>query len=182
MITQKVSTNISTVVTLAEAKEHSRITEPDDDPQLQLYLDSAHDMVEMWLNRKLSPTQMAGFHHNFVPEIMLPYPPVTSIDSIVCEAFDGTELTVPVDGYKLVTITSTLRFLNDYSTCKNFIITFTCGYATPEAVPAAIKHSIRMTCATLYEMREDAIVGTQVNEVPLTARNILRSYRVRTTQ
>lgn len=180
MLTKHVTHPELDIVSVDDAMEHSRITDYDDEPVIQMCVESAHDMVQQWLNRKIVPTQMIGVVKTFKHEIILPYPPIISIDLINVD--DGTEdgIDLTSDDYKFDDITGSVIFKKDYSMYSDIKITFTCGYDT-DACPAAIKHAIRMTFATLYEMREDAIIGTQVNEVPVTARNIIRSYKVRST-
>jgi len=180
MITVKKTLVPIEVVTLAQAKEHSRITDSGDDVMVQMALDAAHDMVENWLNRKLAPTDILGIETNFKPEMVLPYPPIASITSLFAEDKNGdsVELTLGTD-FKFDDITGSIKFIVNHSDKLDFKVEYKCGYPSLASCPAAVKHAVRMTFATLYENREDAVVGTQVNEVPLTARNIIKFYRVR---
>jgi len=181
MITKQLTYPILDVVNIDEALEHSRITDVQDEVMVQMALESAHSMVQQWLNRKLVPTQMIGYLLNFENNIVLPYSPIISIDSITY--FDGINtITVLTTDYIFNDIIGSLQFKKDFSKYTDFKITYTCGYNTTDLIPNAIKHSIRMTFATLYEMREDALTGTQINEVPVSARNILKTFRLRTTK
>lgn len=172
------------IVTLMEAQEHSRITDDYDELVVQECLDAATDLVQQWLNRKLYPTNVIHQRDVHLKEMTIPYPPIASITKVTAEDCDETEcdLEEGVD-WKWDVVTGSVKFFKNFNSISsqfsNFRIHYLCGYETPSNVPDAIKHAILMTFATLYENREDIIVGTQVNAVPLSARRILSSHRVR---
>jgi len=181
MITKQLTYPVLDIVNIDEALEHSRITDVQDEVMVQMALESAHSMVQQWLNRKLKPTQMIGYLSKFSFNVVLPYSPIISIETITY--FDGINtITVPTTDYTFNDIVGSLRFKFNLSMFTDFKIAYTCGYNSTDIIPNAVKHSIRMTFATLYEMREDALTGTQINEVPVSARNILKTFRLRTTK
>lgn len=181
MITIQISDDPLELVSLDEAKEHSRITDSDDDDVVQGKLDAAHDMIQQWLRRKLQPTTVVGVEENYSPEIMLPFPPITAINSIDAEDANGDLVTIPVEDYKFDDVIGSVRIKTSYKQHSRFRINFTCGYPVGKC-PKAVQHGIKMAFATLYEYREDSVVGTQINDVPITARNIIKSFRVRSTK
>lgn len=167
--------------------EHSRITDLYDEVVVQTCIDSAHDLVQKWLNRPLYPTTFIGVVDEFSPIIYLPNPTVKQVISITAEDADYNEiyLTENVD-WKFDCIDETVRFKNnsptDFTKLNRFKIKYCSGYDpdSDDPVPPAVISAILMTAATLYENREDTIVGTQINEVPLKAQRILRVHRRRT--
>ena len=166
-------------MTIEDAMEHSRITDSYDELVVQMCLDSAHDLVQQWLNRKLVPTQMVFGLEEWKSKVHLQYPPVVSITEIKAEDSAEAEVTLTAgDDFKFDDVFQTVILKESTVDYTNFKIVVDCGYRDGEC-PEAVKHAIRMTFATLYENREDLVVGTQVNEVPMTARKILRSHRVR---
>jgi uncharacterized phiE125 gp8 family phage protein len=183
MITQKIGSTELNVVSINDAMEHSRITDSYDEIMVQMTLDAAHDLVESWLNRKLVPTVMVGVADLFERKIILPYPPVQEIVTVT--VLDKNEELIVVDdtNFRFDPVRSVLTFTKAATRIlvgtTELTITFNCGYQSVDVIPAAVKHAIRMTFATLYEVREDVVVGTQINTVPLTARNILKAHRVR---
>lgn len=181
MITKQLSLDPLELVSLDKAKEHSRITDADDDEDVQDKLDAAHDAVQQWLRRKLIPTTMVGIEEHYSPEIILPYPPISVITKVEAEDTTGELVELPTDDYKFDDIIGSVRIKTTYKYHTRFRIYFTCGYLDDQC-PKAVQHAIKMTFATFYEMREDAIIGTQINEVPVTARNIIRSFRVGSTR
>jgi uncharacterized phiE125 gp8 family phage protein len=177
LLTQDTTTEI---VTLEEAMEHSRITDSYDEMVVQGALDAAHDLVQQWLNRKLYPSTIIGQIINFRPRITLPYPPIESVTSVKAEDCNGDEV-ILVEGvdWKFDFIGETIRFIgNTNPTLSEFTFEYSAGYQTIDSVPNAVKHAIKMTFATLYENREDTVIGLSINSVPLTARRVLASHRV----
>ena len=90
-------------------------------------------------------------------------------------------MTIPVEDYKFDDVIGSVRIKTAYKQHSRFRINFTCGYPVGKC-PKAVQHGIKMAFATLYEYREDSVVGTQINDVPITARNIIKSFRVRSTK
>jgi len=181
MITKQTSYPILDVVDIDQALEHSRITEVEDEVMVEMALESAHSSVQQWLNRKIVTTTMRGIEPIFKKEIVLPYPPIQSVESVTYTDANDVSQTLNITDYSFDDITGSVKFKTDLSKYKDFIVNYTCGYNATDVIPPAVKHAIRMTFATLYEMREDALTGTQINEVPVSARNIIKSFRVRST-
>lgn len=185
MLTYIVSQDTSTeIVSLQEAQEHSRITDSYDELVVQECLDSAHDLVQQWLNRKLYPTVAIHQRDEWRNEITLPFAPICQILAVTADFTDEVEYVLEegVD-WKWDHVTGSIKFYRAFtyiaSQYTNYRIQYNCGYGTPQDVPAAVKHAILMTFATLYENREDTVIGTQVNTVPLTAQRVLKSHRLR---
>ncbi len=169
----------SEIVTLEEAMEHSRITDSYDELVIQGCLDAAHDLVQQWLNRKLTLTTIVGQIIDFRSRITLPFPPIHSVASLTAEDSSHKTVTLTEDvDWKFDSISESIRFLTDCSMYSNFEFNYSAGYTDYKDVPKAIRHAIKMTFATLYENREDVVIGTQVNELPLTAKRLINSHRV----
>ncbi len=171
------------IVSIEEAMEFNRITDDYDEQVVQVCLDTAHDIIQQYLNRRLSPTQIAGVTEEFRQCITLPYPPVHKIESIECEDFNENVITLS-EGvhYTFDSIRQMIRFKRNWREARNhqnFTIKFVCGYKCVDDVPRAVKHAIRMTYATLYEVREDVVVGQKANQIPSPAKRICKPYRVR---
>ncbi len=187
MLAKVLSVDTTTeIVSLEEATEHQRITDLWDELVVTGCVDAAIDAVQFWLNRKLYPTTIIGQEEHYSKEITLSYPKIKSVDPTITAEDMYMEAVTLVEGTDWVfdDIFGTIRFKPNISmieTYKNFRITYVCGY-DPETdpVPPAVKHAILMTAATLYENREDTIVGTQINEVPLDSKRLIRTHRVRT--
>jgi len=57
-------------------------------------------------------------------------------------------------------------------------ITYITGYDDVADIPQAIKQAILMIVGHLYENRQDVIVGSQVNAMPLSSRSLLDPYKI----
>lgn len=189
MITKVVSCdNSHEIVSLEQFCEHSRITDLYDEIAIQQCLDAAIDSVQVWLNRKLYPTRIVGISDNFAEELYLPFPTIRKINSISAEDKTYTDVILQqsVD-WKFDGITEYVRFLptstTKFTQLKRFRVDYECGYCPDtDPIPPAVIHAILMTAATLYENREDVVVGTQINNVPLDAQRLIRVHRIRTSQ
>lgn len=184
MITKILSIDDSAeIASIEDFCEHSRITDLYDELVVQQCLDAAHDLVQKWLNRKLYPTKLVGSTDTYANEIILPYPTIHSIESVIAEDENLDDVVLSsVTEWKFDCVNQTVRFRagNRAQNLGRIRVVYNCGYGiNNEAVPPAVKHAILMTAATLYENREDSIVGTQINEVPLDAQRILRVHRNR---
>lgn len=98
-------------------------------------------------------------------------------------------LTTLVDGTDYIVSTecepAILQFINipTVSTTKiyPFEVVLNCGWSSAGAVPKPIKQAILMCVANLYEMRNDAVVGSSVSvDIPLTSKRLLANFRVST--
>ena len=57
-------------------------------------------------------------------------------------------------------------------------ITFVAGYANATAIPAALKHSVKLIAANFYTERVPVNVGNIVGELPLNLKMLLDAQRV----
>lgn len=183
MITDINTTADVEIVSMEDAMEHSRITDSYDELVVQMCLDASHDIIEGYLNRRLRLTEMIGVVGEYRKQITLPYPPIHSISSVTCEDQNENETTL-TEGvhYKFDAVRKAIRFIDSWTDAHNykeFKITFICGYSNNECVPRNVKHAIRQTFATLYENREDTVLGLNVNQIPAPAKRLCRAYRVR---
>ncbi len=172
---------VETIVSIDEAMEHSRITDTYDELVVQATLDAATDLVEKWLNRKLYPTVMIGAIPEYRQKVLLSYPPVHGVSQVTAEDEDGV-LTTFVQGtdYVFDVITEQVIFrIKPLRALYNFKFYFNVGYACADNIPMGIKHAIKQTFATLYENREDTIIGASISEVPLKSIILLKPYRVK---
>lgn len=135
---------------------------------------------------------MQATYDLFIPVLTekrsLPYPPLISIDSVSYINADGDTVTVDYTedinshyGFGMLRIkTDDLPLIPAYNTdVENPVkIRFTAGHATaaeinPELISAMLKHF-----ATLFEMREDVVLGTTKAELPESSRQTYENYSI----
>ena len=175
-------------VTLDEAKAHLSILSADDDVLIQFLIEVATAQAEDITNRQL----MSAVHEmtlDTLPErFELKKPPLISVDKIEYIP-DGLE------NYAL--LDPSLYSVSDYSEPARIVkkpnisypsiatvvdpvrVTFTAGYADAASVPKPIKQWMLIRIATLFEHREEVVVGVSVSPIVNEYNDYLISkYRV----
>lgn len=119
-------------------------------------------------------------------EILLPQPPLISVDSVKYIDVDGNLQTLASTDYKVDTVTEPARLVPAYGknwpATRNEInaveVTFTCGYGAAAAVPEAIKAWIKLRLGAMYENRESdvALLRGSIEALPF-ADKLLAPYR-----
>jgi uncharacterized phiE125 gp8 family phage protein len=168
------------LITDREQMEHSRIDDDYDIEIVQANIAAATDLVEKWLNRKLFSTEMVGSIPSFRKRVNIPYPPIHEVTKVTMEDSNGTvtELVSGTD-YRFDDISEQVIFMTDQSRYENFKFHYKCGYENRSDIPMSILHAIKQTASTLYENREDTVIGASVSEVPLKTQRLIGAYRVK---
>ncbi len=183
-------------VTLVEAKAHCRVDHTEDDARILAYIAAARNDCEEWTARAFV-TQTWELVVDEFPnnEIMIPKPPLQSITSIKYDDGDGVETTLGTTEYEVDAVSqpgwvvpvTTGWPSSTWEGINAVRIQFVAGYAptndSPEDlasnVPASIKHAILLQVGQYYDNREDIVVGTVINKLPVGGvEALLRMYRV----
>lgn len=173
-------------VSLAEAKLWCRITNDDEDTVVGMLIQAMRRDAENRTGRSFIPRQyrlnLNGWPDCYGYRIMLPYPPMISVDLITYLDADGTRQTLDTALYEMYSLEP--GYLQPVyqavwplvrSWQSSVQVTYTAGYApgspTNEAayqdvLPANLKLWMQTKLATLYEMREQLISGTIVTPLP----------------
>lgn len=120
-------------------------------------------------------------------EIVLPFPPLVSVDSVKYIDQNGEQQILAATEYKVDGITEPARLVPAYgkswpgtrNEINAVLIDFTCGYGSPADVPAGIKRWMLLRIGALYENREELVVAQRVvvSELPFVD-GLLDPYRV----
>jgi len=129
----------------------------------------------------LNPDKTTGY------EIILPYAPLISVDSITYVDTDGATQTLSSSLYKVDNISEPARIMPAYGTTwpatRNEInavqITLTAGWSNAASVPQPIKSWMLLRIAAMYENRESDMMLTRgsVDSMPFVDQ-LLAPYRV----
>lgn len=184
-------------VTLAEAKSHLRVSHTSDDLLIQSYIEGARVFCEKFTGRALI-TQVWELVIDQFPhhEIMIPLPPLQSVDSInyddsagVVTGLASTEYEVDIVSEPGWVVPVTTGWPQSIWEGINAVrIQFTAGYPPgtdspvdlAANVPESIKNSILLHVGNLYANRESDIVGTTVLAQPTGGiLHLMRQHRVR---
>jgi uncharacterized phiE125 gp8 family phage protein len=159
------------LVTAAEIKRHVRAVDfADDDDYLTSLVAIAANHIDgpepAWLGRSLAERQwqliLDGFPSDRCARIMLPLPPLKSVDAFEYVDINGVTQTITdfrefgvnsVNGAGFVLPAYSATWPDTRLQPEAVKITFTAGYT---GVPPAAKHAIMLLVAQWYENRENA--------------------------
>jgi uncharacterized phiE125 gp8 family phage protein len=121
-------------------------------------------------------------------QIVVPYPPLASVTSIEYVDTAGASQTLSASLYTVDSKTQPGRIVPSFgnswpsvrSVANAVTVTYVAGYGAAAAVPAKIKHAIKLLVAHLNEMREPFVAGTIVSDVPMSVEMLLDALRVKT--
>lgn len=159
-------------VSVAEARAQCRVIDTSEDLFIAGLIAAAREHCEELHGFAYSARTMELYLEEWPEcedEIALPHPPLVSVASVKYYGTDDTEYTLPTTDYYVNTVTEPgqihLRYLKAWPTAvlrdyNAVCITYTCGYATPEAVPEKIKLAIKLLVGHWFENREDSVSGT----------------------
>ena len=172
------------VLSLAEAKEHLRVDDDDQDALIAGLISAAEDHVErvtgLVLERRTVTEAITGFGGKIRA---WPVVSIESVDFIDAAGVDQQlaanvfRANVAVRPARLMTVGSAWPVLGRLNGTVN--LTMTAGFADASSVPPGVVQAIRMIVGHFFRNR-DAVVtmGTPV-EVPMAADMLLEPYRPR---
>jgi len=172
------------MLTLCEVKQHLRIESDayDEDDLIQNLIDAGYNFAENYTNQVVAQSVKTLSLDTFPEIIVLPEFPVISVDSIAYKDAGGVDQTFSdyyLNNKELVaTIEPIDVFPETDGTRDNILITYTCGFSE---IPKTIDQAVLLIVGSLYEQRENHVLGVQINAVPVSAEYLLTPYRVYAT-
>ena len=167
-------------ITLKEMKEFLRVLHEDDDALIGLLIIAVREHIENITNRQLESATFGLLSHNFTCK--LPKGSLQSVEKIEYLNELGDYITLSASSYYSY-IDNGIGYIEylDTPTLQTHReavkITFIAGYAT---VPEAIKQYMKVKIATLYENREEYVIGVSISKFGSEfIENILSSYKIR---
>ncbi len=117
--------------------------------------------------------------------IVVPFPPLVSVESVKYVDDNGVLQTVPPADYVARTAETPGEIVPIHGKTwpatrhepDAIRVEFTCGYGATDAVPAPIKRAILLVVGTLYANRE-TVAPVSMQAIPHTAEWLLGPYRV----
>ncbi|WDI32156.1 head-tail connector protein [Hyphococcus flavus] len=169
-------------VTLAELKQHLRVTHTDEDALITGVLVAAVRAVEARGGLACMPQQWRlTLDAPPMETLHLPIAPVASIDAITVTDGEGAPQPVDASVYEFASGSpGRLRPAGPWPQPAPKIdgvrIDFTAGYADAGAVPEPLKQAVKILAGYFYETRE-AAHETRVYTVPQSVDALLAPYR-----
>ncbi len=151
---------ITEPLTLAEAKLYLRIDGSAEDSLIADLIAVARELAEQYMRISLITQQWKISFDDYVPEeLLLPYPPIVSIESIMIFARDGSSVVVEPDSYFIGSSQDTLVF-DTIIYGHRIEIIYNTGYGNAADIPSPIKYGMLAHMAFLYEQRGEAEIAT----------------------
>lgn len=171
----------SEALSLADVKNHLRITDNDNDDALRLFIAAIRHRTETYLSQTLITSTWQYTLDDFEDEINLPMGPVQSITSVQYADEDGNEQTLDASLYQFDVRRIKAAYGNAWPTARKqydaVTITYLSGKQHAGQVQADIKLAMLLWIGACDINRENNLVGTVVSEIPGGAESLLRPYR-----
>lgn len=195
MRTKLITPPESEPITLEEAKEHMRVIGTNDDKYITRLISAARMDIEEYISRALLTQTwelyLDGFYDRGMVwngEIIIPRPPLQSVESIKYYDSDGVLQTWEASKYQVDVVKEPARVKTAYGYSypstqagkyNSVIVNYKAGYGDKkEDVPSQINQAILIMVAELYERRESAIVGAPIQPVTMDVAYLLSPQRI----
>lgn len=185
-------------LTLAEVKEHLRVTTTNEDSIIAAYLAAARQSIEGpdgFTGRAFVAQTWELVIDEFpTAEVKIPLPPLREVVSIKYDDGNGDEQTLDPSLYYVDDVSEpgwivpvTAGWPSTLDAINAVRVRFTAGYAPDTGVsptdyganvPDNIKSAILLLVGSLYENREEVVAGTTLTELPWGVEALLRPSRV----
>ena len=177
----------TTAISLAEAKAFLRVDSDydDDDSYITSLIGVATNVVEQFTRRRLITQTYNIYYDEFPPYMDLQVGNVASVTHVKYYDTDNTLQTLDTSQYDVDIRVKPGRiyqaedgnFPNTYERANSVEVEFVVGSAASD-VEDAIKQAMYIVIGRYYENRQDVVMGTQVNELPLMVEHLLTPYRL----
>ena len=177
----------STVISLAEAKTFLRIDSDydDDDAYITSLINVATGVVEEFTRRRLISQTYIIYYDEFPPYIDLQVGEGANVTHIKYYDTNNVQQTLDASNYDVdakirpgrIYESENGDFPDTFERPNAVEVKFIVG-GSASNVPAAIVQAIYIIIGRYYENRQDVVMGTQVNELPLMVDHLLTPYRL----
>ncbi|TXH19317.1 MAG: hypothetical protein E6R03_00720 [Hyphomicrobiaceae bacterium] len=168
---------------LAEAKEHLRVIDGDDDFYIQWLIERVATIAEQITRRSLYTTTWKLIDDCFpTREIFLPNPPLQSVTHIKYYDFNEVQRTIDSSEYQVDIISEPGRVVPAPSLTwpqtapgriNSVEIQFVTGWERRHEIPDALKQAMLYHLSYAYDVREPMVAGMGSTELPM---NLMAMY------
>jgi uncharacterized phiE125 gp8 family phage protein len=175
------------VVSLAEAQIHVRSENLQETGLLTSLVLAATAQAEAYCRRRFVTQRWRATFDRFpAGALVLPHPPLTSVETVTYVDADGVVQTLALAEYVVRPAEAPGEIVPSYgaswptarSVADAVAVEFTCGYGDPATVPDSVKRAVLLIVGTLYAHRETVVTGTIATEMPQSAEWLLGPFRV----
>lgn len=180
-------------VSLAEARQHCKIDDTEEDSLLLRSLDVAVGFTEDESGRRL----ITQTWYEYLPDfpvadgglIRLPNPPLASVTALTYTDANGDGQTLTEDEDFIVTTKGIQGLIKPYEgtswpavqtqAFEQVVIEYVCGYGdNPSDVPAAARQLILLLASHMYANREPVLIGPRSGTLEFTIKTLLAQIAV----
>lgn len=185
--------NITTIITLAEAKIHLRVGDNGDDAYITSLIFAAQNIIENYCNISLMQRSVIQTCDTWKDtEILLISPPANSgAVSLTSVQYYNTANSLTTDtltNYILdngstpprLELKQDKTYPTTYERNGAIRITYLCGQIAVNRIPLALKQAALIFVGQFYENRQIDIVGRTVGTIPTAAKFLMEPYRIQT--
>lgn len=173
-------------VTLAEAKAHLRVDGSDEDTLISSLIMAARDVCEAHARRAFVTQTLKMSFDGWSSDsyFKLMRPPLASVTHV--KYYDSTDTlnTMPSGDYVVDTALGRVWLADDASWPSATLrvgmpveITYIAGYGNADAVPQRYKQAMLLLIGHWHENREQAVVGSAINQLPFAVETLLKTGR-----
>ena len=175
------------VVSLEEAQVHLRTENAEESALVTSLVAAATAQAEAFCRRRFVTQRWRATLDAFpVGALVLPHPPLVSVEALTYVDRDGVVQTLDETAYVVRTAETPGEIVPAYGmqwpatrqVVDAVAVEFTCGYGDAAAVPDSIKRAVLLIVGTLYANRESIVTGTIATELPQSAEWLLGPFRV----
>lgn len=161
-------------VTLDEAKAYARIDGNFEDALITSLIKMARTYCESYMGKAIIRKTVTIESFTFPYNWQIPYGPLlTTADISKVAAVTENNVELALQYRATAGLFPKIQILGGHQAAK-FKMVYIAGFT---AVPEDIKLAIKMLVNTLYERREDVIVGSIVDDFPLGVKALLMPYK-----
>lgn len=182
-----------TAVDLAIAKQHLRVDHDDDDDLIEAMLKAAEQHAAGFTGRVFVDSTFDLLLDGFPADVIkIPNPPLIEVIGVFYDDGAGGEIEMPASGYVIDRSIDPPQLVlssgaGDWPTTTGAArVRFRAGYIdnVPDPpigeVPQDIQIGILLILSTMYENRQNMIVGQSVAMMPWGSEQLLRPHRIHT--
>ena len=170
-------------VTLDEAKAWLKVDGTDEDAIITMLIKVARQLCESYAGLSFIEQTRVVKLDRFTcsGDLILPYGPVTEVSGVTYIDGDDADQTLAPEMYLLDTQSSLakIRVTDNWPdtnrSLNNVVVTYVAGF---EEVPEVIKQAILMQVATLYENRQNEVIGAIGHMINYSSEMLLDTVKV----
>lgn len=175
-------------ITAAEAKSHMKVDITDDDTYIGTLITAARRKIENHTGARLVSQTWYWYLDEFPAESVLKIPigPVSALTSITYTSSAGVAATFAAASYQadFASVPARVALNSGYSwpntslrEINGVCLEFVAGFGVASAVPAELKHAVKLLVAHWYENREPE-QPVDLNTIPHGIMRLLDDYRM----